>query len=360
LAARTLARAPRLHRALGRVYVGAAWITSAGGLGVALAFGVGGAGTLAFAIWSLLWFGATAAALAHVRKGRILQHREWMICSLALALVFAAFSVVQPVLIGAGLPRGVAYPLAVLASILVTVTRAFEEFRRGRAFHESIPGRGRLGGRPVPARMKCVFDARIMDWLGQLADRTPAPGGGAVAALCAASSAALLEMVANYTTGKRWADREEAMKAVIVEVAELRTQAVQLAAADAQAFSAVAAAYALPKGTPEEKVVRSTAIRRATLGAAEPPVQVGRLATRLVALAADLVEPANPNVLSDVGVAAATARAALSGSITNLAVNAAFLDGSDARSLFDEAAALERAVAQADEVTARVVEKVKK
>lgn len=200
-----------------------------------------------------------------------------------------------------------------------------------------------------------MFDARMSDWLDRLADRTPTPGGGAVAALCAASAAALLEMVANYTTGGRWADREEAMRAVAREVADLRARAAQLAQDDEEAFGAVGAAYGLPRSTPEEKAARRAAIQEATRGAAEPPVQVGRVATRLVAIADEMVEPANPNVLSDVGVAAATARAALSGSITNIAVNAALLGDGDAERLLAEAAELERVVVRADEVAARVV-----
>ena len=203
-----------------------------------------------------------------------------------------------------------------------------------------------------------MFDARMSTWLDQLADRTPAPGGGAVAALCAASSAALLEMVANYTTGGKWADREEAMKAVLAEAGELRARAAQLAQDDAEAFGAVGAAYGLPRSTPEEKAARRAAIEEATRGAAEPPVQVGQVATRLVALADAMVEPANPNVLSDVGVAAATARAALSGSITNITVNAAFLSDADGARLRGEAAGLEQAMAQADAVAARVLEKL--
>jgi formiminotetrahydrofolate cyclodeaminase len=203
-----------------------------------------------------------------------------------------------------------------------------------------------------------VFDARMSTWLDQLADRTPAPGGGAVAALCAASAAALLEMVANYTTGGKWADREEAMKAVLAEAGELRARAAQLAQDDAEAFGAVGAAYALPRSTPEEKAARRAAIEEATRGAAEPPVQVGQVATRLVALAEQMVEPVNPNVLSDVGVAAATARAALSGSITNITVNAAFLGDADGTRLRAEAAGLEQAMAQADAVAARVLEKL--
>ena len=201
----------------------------------------------------------------------------------------------------------------------------------------------------------------MSDFLDRLADRTPAPGGGAVAALCAASAAALLEMVAQYTTGGKWVDREEAMKAVIAEMAELRVRAGRLAQDDAEAFGAVGAAYGLPRSTPEEKAARTAAIQEATRGAAEPPVQVGRVATRLVALADEMVEPANPNVLSDVGVAAATARAALSGSITNITVNAAFLSDADAsRALLDEVGALEAAMARADDVAARVVERLRK
>ena len=200
-----------------------------------------------------------------------------------------------------------------------------------------------------------VFDARMSDWLDGLADRTPTPGGGAVAALCAASAAALLEMVANYTTGPKWADREEAMRAVLAEGAELRARSAQLAQDDVEAFGAVGAAYALPGGTRVAKAARGAAVLEATRGAAEPPVQVGRVAARLVAIADAMVEPANPNVLSDVGVAAASARAALSGSVTNIVVNAAALDDAAALPLRAEAAELERAMAQADEVVARGV-----
>ena len=111
-------------------------------------------------------------------------------------------------------------------------------------------------------------------------------------------------------------------------------------------------------GTPMRS---SAAIQKATLGAAEPPIQVGLVAMRIVALADGMVEPANPNVLSDVGVAAATARAALSGSITNITVNAAFLtDDELSRDLLDRVGELERAMEQADDVAARIVERLKK
>ena len=77
-------------------------------------------------------------------------------------------------------------------------------------------------------------------------------------------------------------------------------------------------------------------------------------------LAAGLVDPANPNVLSDVGVAAATARAALGGSDVNITVNAALLRDADAaRGLLDEVGRAGAGHGPADEVAARVVERLK-
>ncbi|WP_411142455.1 cyclodeaminase/cyclohydrolase family protein [Streptomyces sp. x-80] len=48
-------------------------------------------------------------------------------------------------------------------------------------------------------------DEKISDFLARLADRLPAPGGGASAALHAAQAAALLGMVARYSTGEKYA-----------------------------------------------------------------------------------------------------------------------------------------------------------
>jgi uncharacterized membrane protein YozB (DUF420 family) len=108
-------------------------VTSAAGLGTAVAFAVGTAGTLAFALWAGLWFGTTTAALTAIRKKRIAQHRGWMLRSVALSLVFAVFSVVQPALLGAGLARGVAYPLAVLGSVAAVLACAEVGVRARRA-----------------------------------------------------------------------------------------------------------------------------------------------------------------------------------------------------------------------------------
>ncbi len=164
-------------------------------------------------------------------------------------------------------------------------------------------------------------DEAIDDWLSALAARQPTPGGGAVAALCAATSAALLGMVTIYTTGPRWADRENHMLVLHGELARIRADALSAADDDVAAFATVSAAYQLPKETPEQKQIRTNEIQKALLAAAEPPAHAGQLTTRLVAIAEELAESGNTNVLSDVAVGASTARAALESAIVNIEIN---------------------------------------
>src|SRR5436190_10080222 len=112
-------------------------------------------------------------------------------------------------------------------------------------------GHGRLTGRPVggpaqPGGRVPISDEKIGDFLERLAARVPVPGGGAAAALHAAQGAALLGMVARYTTGSQYAQHEAAIGRIIAEVDELRVLALRLADADADAFTAVGNAYQLP------------------------------------------------------------------------------------------------------------------
>jgi methenyltetrahydrofolate cyclohydrolase len=173
-------------------------------------------------------------------------------------------------------------------------------------------------------------DDTIAGFLEQLAARVPAPGGGATAALHAAQAAALLAMVARYSDG---AGYDAALTGrIAVEADALRSEALELAEADAAAFGAVAAAYRMPRsasGRPE-------AIASALAGAARPPADVMRLALRLVRLAGSLLEGGNRNVITDVGAAAAAARAAAVTSRLNIEVN---LRGITDPALRDELAA---------------------
>ncbi|MEW9555900.1 cyclodeaminase/cyclohydrolase family protein [Nonomuraea sp. NPDC050783] len=198
-------------------------------------------------------------------------------------------------------------------------------------------------------------DLRISDYLAELAGRVPAPGGGAAAALHAAQAAALLGMVARYTTGEKYAAHAATVEAVIAETDELRARALRLAEEDAAAFTAVTDAYRLPKG--EE---RTAAVARALAGAAEPPARVVEAAARATELCELLLPVANRNLLTDVAAAADAARAALTTARINVEVNLSGLEDEGPRAeLSARLSAVDGAVARADRVAAAVREEIK-
>ena len=198
-------------------------------------------------------------------------------------------------------------------------------------------------------------DQTIGGFLDELAARVPAPGGGAVAALHGALAAALLAMVARYSDGPRYAAHAELISAVLAESEDLRAECVRLAEADAAAFGAVGAAYALPREGEAVRAHRSAAIAAALAGAAEPPAQVAAVAGRLVRLAEMLLPVANRSVVTDVAAAAESARAAAATARLNVEVNLSGLADQVLRERLQAAiAGVDDVLTSADAVTAAV------
>jgi formiminotetrahydrofolate cyclodeaminase len=162
-------------------------------------------------------------------------------------------------------------------------------------------------------------DESIGSFLGRLAARSAAPGGGAAGALHAAQAAALLAMVARFSDGVRY-DAETAGR-VRAAADGLVEEGVGLAAADSAAFEKVIAAYRLPRDTPQEKAARSAAIADAMAGAARPPADLMAASVRLVGLAEELLPVANKNVISDIAAAAAAISAAAVTAAVNIEAN---------------------------------------
>lgn len=195
----------------------------------------------------------------------------------------------------------------------------------------------------------------IRDYLDRLADRVPAPGGGAAAALHAAQAAALLGMVARYTSGPRYAAADSLVRRVQAESDQLREQCCELIAADAAAFGSVAEAYSLPRQTDEQKAARAAAIAATLVTAAGPPAEVVKAAGRLLELTEDLRPVANHSVLSDVAAAAEAIRAAAATARVNVEVNLTGITDPSAREVYaDVIGRVDILLARADEVTAIV------
>jgi methenyltetrahydrofolate cyclohydrolase len=200
----------------------------------------------------------------------------------------------------------------------------------------------------------------IGGWLDELASSAPAPGGGAAAALEAAMGAALVEMVCNLTIGKpAYAEHEEAMTAARDRAGLRRAESLALVAEDEDAFRAVIAAYKLPKETEAEAAERTARIQAALAGAADVPRRTAVAAAEVVDLAASIVAGSNPNVVSDVAAAAASARAALATALVNIEVNAGSIADPDLKaSLAGAARQIERDLERADAVVASVRERL--
>jgi len=111
-----LGKRRRLHRVLGRIYVGSIWLTSVGALISSLFFDVTMIAKIGFVILAVLWFGTTTIGLQRILKGQIAAHREWMMRSFALSFFFVTFSFWVPGLTSTSLPESVSFPLAVFLS----------------------------------------------------------------------------------------------------------------------------------------------------------------------------------------------------------------------------------------------------
>jgi formiminotetrahydrofolate cyclodeaminase len=203
-------------------------------------------------------------------------------------------------------------------------------------------------------------DETIGDYLDQLADRVPAPGGGAAAALHAAVGAALLGMVARYSTGEHYAAHQETISRIITEADELRGIALRLAEADAEAFAAVTDAYRMPKSTDADSAARSVALAQALVGAAWPPAQVIGIAGMVVDLAEALASIGNRNVASDVAAAAEAARAAAATARVNVEINlASVTDAQASLEMIAEMDKVDAVITRAEQVTATVREQIR-
>ncbi|NKY43441.1 cyclodeaminase/cyclohydrolase family protein [Nocardia cerradoensis] len=191
-------------------------------------------------------------------------------------------------------------------------------------------------------------ESTIGRYLDDLAAKIPAPGGGAVAALHAAQGAALVAMVARYTTRAKDADNRPAIDRIIAAADAARERALALADADATAFTAVGAAYKLPKDTDEQIAARKEAIASALLQAARVPAAVVAEADEVLSLAADLLPIGNPNVVTDIGAAADAARAAAASSQLNIAINVGSLGDHEAEEFAPALQRIEEIFARAD------------
>ncbi|HTI11626.1 MAG TPA: glutamate formimidoyltransferase [Puia sp.] len=169
-----------------------------------------------------------------------------------------------------------------------------------------------------------LVNLSLTDFADETASESPAPGGGSIAAYVGALGAALATMVANLSSHKKgWDDRWEEFSHWAEKGQGYKNELTRLVDADTRAFNGIMDAFGLPKGTEEEKALRTRAIAAATKTAIEIPLRVMEVAYASMDVIRTMAERGNPNSVSDAGVGALCARAGVMGAFMNVRINAA-------------------------------------
>ena len=207
------------------------------------------------------------------------------------------------------------------------------------------------------AAMERLVRLSVKDFARETASESPAPGGGSVSAAMGAFGAALATMVANLSAHKRgWDERWKDFSDVAEKGWKIMDELIALVDEDTSAFNRIMDVFAMPKGTPEEKEARATAMEEATLYAATVPLKTMEASLKALPLALEMARKGNPTSASDAGVAALAALAAIRGAELNVRINAAGLaDKSAAAPLLARAAEI---VAEATALQEQVLKAV--
>jgi len=199
----------------------------------------------------------------------------------------------------------------------------------------------------------------LIRYLDDAASAQPTPGGGSVAAMAAALASTMASMAAGFTAGKeKFKSVEPEVRASLARLADLRQALLDFVHEDMAAYGAVMAAYKLPKSTDAEKAARAEAVRIATKSSLGLVERVMDATCEVIQVSRRLADIANPNLVSDVGVASELALGAARAARINVAVNlSGYSDAADAAAVRDRT---DKSVAEAERIAAETRDAVMK
>lgn len=184
-----------------------------------------------------------------------------------------------------------------------------------------------------------LTDEPLNALLEELAAPRAVPGGGSALAAALAVAAAVVQMAARLSA-ESWPDAA----GVAAQAESLRERAAALVDEDAEAFRrALEAQKTSPDADPSAER-RDFVLGQALAAAAEPPLQLARLAADVAELSAAVAERGEPRVHADAVAAAALAAGVAHGARELVAVNLTAAPGDprvqEAARLADAAAAV--------------------
>ncbi len=206
--------------------------------------------------------------------------------------------------------------------------------------------------------MSELFDQSLNEFIAKAASNSPTPGGGNVSAVVGILAASMVSMVANLTLGKKgYEEVQDQARQAAEDLKNIIEKLKELTARDMAVFSKFMEALRMPKDTEEQKAKRTEAMQEAAKTATETPMEICRKCLEVLKIAVPLAAYGNKGAISDVGVGAYVAEAALRAAMLSVDINlpgikdAAFVEKykSERRQLF----------ADADELKLMAVAKVK-
>jgi len=202
------------------------------------------------------------------------------------------------------------------------------------------------------------LDQPLRSFLEDTASKTPTPGGGSVAALVGSLGAALLCMVGNFTLGKpKFEKVERDVREILKEADKLKEELSGLIQKDIEVYARFSQTSRMPRDTSELKEKRRRALQIALKDTTQVPLTAAKLALRLLELAQLLVSKGNPNLITDVGVGALLADAALQSAALNVQINLGYIKDEEFRKR--TSSVLSSMLSQGQEIKDKVVKGVR-
>lgn len=180
--------------------------------------------------------------------------------------------------------------------------------------------------RSVASEHPPLLDLSVRTFLDALRSPAPTPAGGAAAALAGALGAALVEMTASLTIGRRQFRAVDAEARRITREADgLQLQFQRLFVAESETFARLGRAYHRRARTAADRLARLAAIQEALADATAGPRELVHGCTALLRLCEEAVPVLNPGVLADVLLAARLAHCGLEGAAASAEASQAAL-----------------------------------
>lgn len=171
-----------------------------------------------------------------------------------------------------------------------------------------------------------LIDLKLAEFIEEIDQKSPTPGGGSVSALVASMGIALSRMAGHLTIDKKKflaldSSIQFEFKDILAELKIIKEELIKLVDEDTEAFNLVMQAYKLPKDTEVEMSLRNQKIEEGTLEAIRVPLKVATLSLSALHQFDAIVNYSNVNTISDVGVAILMLSAGGEGACMNVMIN---------------------------------------